>query len=121
VHAAGRIALQLFHAGGNAYFASFGIQPVAPSAIRRASRRIRRARWRAEIVETIGDFARGAAHAANWIRPVEVMASEVTPHQFLSPLTNRRDDAWGGDLERRMHLLARSCARSARLPGASFP
>ena len=44
VHAAGgRIALQLFHAGRYAYLASFGIQPVAPSAIASRSHPIRRA------------------------------------------------------------------------------
>jgi len=28
-------------------------------------------------------------------------------HSFLSPVANRRDDAWGGDAERRMHLPLR--------------
>ena len=125
VHAAGgRIALQLFHAGRYAYFASFGIQPVAPSAIpSRFSPDPPRALGEAEIVETIGDFARGAAHARELgFDAVEVMASEgYLLNQFLSPLTNRRDDAWGGDLERRMHL-PRAVLREIRaLAGSEFP
>jgi 2,4-dienoyl-CoA reductase (NADPH2) len=125
VHAAGgRIALQLFHAGRYAYFASFGIQPVAPSAIAsRFSPDPPRALSEAEIVETIGDFARGAARARGLgFDAVEVMASEgYLLNQFLSPLTNRRDDAWGGDLERRMRL-PRAVLREIRaLAGSEFP
>ncbi|MGA2759217.1 MAG: FAD-dependent oxidoreductase, partial [Candidatus Cybelea sp.] len=125
VHAAGgRIALQLFHAGRYAYLASFGIQPVAPSAIAsRFSPDPPRALREDEILETIGDFARGAARARDLgFDAVEVMASEgYLLNQFLSPLTNQRDDAWGGDLERRMHL-PRAVLREIRaLAGAGFP
>ena len=105
--AGGRIALQLFHAGRYAYQSSFGIQPVAPSAIRsRFSPDSPRALSDAEILETIGDFARGAARARELgFDAVEVMASEgYLLNQFLSPVTNRRDDAWGGDFARRMRL-----------------
>ncbi len=50
------------------------------------------------------------------------MASEgYLLNQFLSPLTNRRDDAWGGDLERRMRL-PREVLRAIRAAsGALFP
>jgi 2,4-dienoyl-CoA reductase (NADPH2) len=125
VHAAGgRIALQLFHAGRYAYLASFGIQPVAPSAIAsRFSPDPPRALRDDEILETIGDFAQGAARARDLgFDAVEVMASEgYLLNQFLSPLTNRRDDAWGGDLERRMRL-PRAVLREIRaLAGAEFP
>ncbi|HLY01274.1 MAG TPA: FAD-dependent oxidoreductase [Candidatus Cybelea sp.] len=125
VHAAGgRIALQLFHAGRYAYLASFGIQPVAPSAIAsRFSPDPPRALREDEILDTIGDFARGAARACDLgFDAVEVMASEgYLLNQFLSPLTNRREDAWGGDLERRMRL-PRAVLREIRaLAGAEFP
>lgn len=125
VHAAGgRIALQLFHAGRYAYLSSFGIQPVAPSAIpSRFSPDPPRALGDAEIAETIGDFARGAVAARNLgFDAVEVMASEgYLLNQFLSPLTNRREDAWGGDLERRMRL-PRTVLREIRaLAGSEFP
>jgi 2,4-dienoyl-CoA reductase (NADPH2) len=125
VHAAGgRIALQLFHAGRYAYLASFGIQPVAPSAVAsRFSPDPPRALRDDEILETICDFARGAVRARDLgFDAVEVMASEgYLLNQFLSPLTNRREDAWGGDLERRMRL-PRAVLREIRaLAGAEFP
>jgi 2,4-dienoyl-CoA reductase (NADPH2) len=108
VHAAGgRIALQLFHAGRYAYLGSFEIQPVAPSAVpSRFSPDPPRALSESEIVETIGDFARGSARAKELgFDAVEVMASEgYLLNQFLSPLVNRRDDGWGGDFERRMRM-----------------
>jgi 2,4-dienoyl-CoA reductase (NADPH2) len=103
----GRIALQLFHAGRYAYRASFGIQPVAQSAVAsRFSPDAPRAMGESDIEETIADFASGAERArAIGFDAVEVMASEgYLLNQFLSPLTNRRDDAWGGDLEHRMRL-----------------
>ncbi|MGB8150054.1 MAG: FAD-dependent oxidoreductase, partial [Candidatus Cybelea sp.] len=125
VHAVGgRIALQLFHAGRYAYLASFGIQPVAPSAIAsRFSPDPPRALREDEILETIGDFARGAVRARDLgFDAVEVMASEgYLLNQFLSPLTNRREDAWGGDLEGRM-CLPRAVLREIRaLAGGEFP
>jgi 2,4-dienoyl-CoA reductase (NADPH2) len=125
VHAGGgRIALQLFHAGRYAYLATFGIQPVAPSAVAsRFSPDPPRALRDDEILETICDFARGAVRARDLgFDAVEVMASEgYLLNQFLSPLTNRREDAWGGDLERRMRL-PRAVLREIRaLAGAEFP
>jgi 2,4-dienoyl-CoA reductase (NADPH2) len=102
VHAAGgHIALQLFHAGR---YAPAATGPVAPSAVySRFSRCEPRALTDAEIRSTIEDFARGAAHAAELgFDAVEVMGSEgYLIDQFLSPLTNLRQDEWGGDPERR--------------------
>ena len=122
--AGGRIALQLFHAGRYAYRSSFGIQPVAPSAIpSRFSPDPPRALTEDEILETIGDFARGAVRARDLgFDAVEVMSSEgYLLNQFLSPLANQRDDAWGGDLERRMRL-PRAVLREIRaLAGGEFP
>ena len=125
VHEAdGRIALQLFHAGRYAFSSSFGLQPVAPSAVpSRFSPDPPRALDEAEILATIRDFANGAARARELgYDAVEVMASEgYLLNQFLSPLTNRRDDAWGGDFERRMNL-PRAVLRAIRSKvGSDFP
>jgi 2,4-dienoyl-CoA reductase (NADPH2) len=53
---------------------------------------------------------------------VEVMGSEgYLINQFLSPLTNKRNDAWGGDSELRMQF-ARAIVRAIRAGiGADFP
>ncbi len=122
--AGGRIALQLFHAGRYALRASFGLQPVAPSAIAsRFSPEPPHALSTTEILETLADFARGARRAREFgYDGVEVMASEgYLINQFLSPLTNRRDDAWGGDLLRRM-AFAREVLRAVRAEvGRDFP
>jgi 2,4-dienoyl-CoA reductase (NADPH2) len=108
VHGAGgRILLQLFHAGRYAYESSFGLQPVAPSAVySNYSRCEPRALSHEEVLATIGDFARGAARARELgFDGVEIMGSEgYLLNQFMAPATNLRDDEWGGDGERRMRF-----------------
>jgi 2,4-dienoyl-CoA reductase (NADPH2) len=125
VHGAGgTIALQLFHAGRYAFEDAFGLCPVAPSAVpSRFSGATPRALREDEIAETIGDFARGAARArAFGFDAVEVMASEgYLINQFLSPVTNLRDDAWGGDAERRMRFPLAVLRAIREAAGADFP
>jgi len=125
VHAEqGRIALQLFHAGRYASEAFFKRQPVAPSAVpSRFSRSAPRAMTEEEIAETICDFASGARRARELgFDAVEIMGSEgYLLNQFLSPLTNRREDAWGGDFERRT-LFPRAVVRAVlAATGKEFP
>lgn len=108
VHAAGgRVLLQLFHAGRYAFQKSFGLQPVAPSAVFSPYSRCEpRALSEEEILATIEDFASGAARASELgFDGVEIMGSEgYLLSQFMAPLTNLREDDWGGDLERRMRF-----------------
>jgi 2,4-dienoyl-CoA reductase (NADPH2) len=108
VHAAGgRIALQLFHAGRYAFEQAFGLQPVAPSPVAsRFSGATPAALDEEGVLAVIDEFAAGAARAvALGFDAIEVMGSEgYLVDQFLSPLTNQRDDDWGGDAERRMRF-----------------
>ena len=108
VHASGgRVLLQLFHAGRYAFEKSFGLQPVAPSAVFSPYSRCEpRALGEEEILETIDDFARGARRARELgFDGVEIMGSEgYLLSQFMAPATNLREDDWGGDLERRMRF-----------------
>lgn len=108
VHAEGaRVLLQLFHAGRYAFERSFGLQPVAPSAVYSPYSRCEpRALSEEEILATIADFAAGARRAIELgYDGVEVMGSEgYLLSQFMAPATNLRDDRWGGDLEGRMRF-----------------
>lgn len=124
VHAeGGRIALQLFHAGRYAFESAFGVTPVAPSAVySRFSRAEPHALSGHEVRETIGDFGRGAARAAQLgFDAVEIMGSEgYLLNQFASPVTNLRDDEWGGDAERRRAFPV-AVLRAVREAAAGLP
>ncbi|MFC8731574.1 FAD-dependent oxidoreductase [Luteimicrobium sp. NPDC057192] len=109
--AGGLIAAQLFHAGRYALLADVTgatgepEEAVAPSPVpwRAARGAVPRALTHAEVVATVRHFADAARAAVDaGFDAVEVMASEgYLLNQFCSPLTNLRDDAWGGDAARR--------------------
>jgi 2,4-dienoyl-CoA reductase (NADPH2) len=117
------IALQLFHAGRYASADSPG-EVVAPSAVAsRVSRVEPRALGEEEVWDVVAEFARGAALAKELgFAAVEVMGSEgYLVDQFLSPVTNKRDDEWGGDAERRMRFGIEVASAVREAVGAEFP
>lgn len=61
----------------------------------------------AGIAEVVAAFAAAARRALEaGFEVIEVHAAHgYLMHQFLSPLTNKRDDQWGGSLENRARLL----------------
>ncbi len=109
--AGGLIQAQLFHAGRYAVLdgltdaAGRPERSVAPSAVPWSGARgaVPRALSADEVAGTIAAFGEAAAAAvAIGFDAVEIMASEgYLVNQFWSPVTNRRDDEWGGDLARR--------------------
>jgi 2,4-dienoyl-CoA reductase-like NADH-dependent reductase (Old Yellow Enzyme family) len=66
----------------------------------------------AEIGSTITAFAEAAKRAVRaGYRLIEVHAAHgYLLHNFLSPLSNRRNDAWGGDFEGRTRIVREACA-----------
>ncbi|MBV9818767.1 MAG: FAD-dependent oxidoreductase [Solirubrobacterales bacterium] len=123
--AGGRILLQLFHAGRYADERSFGVRPVAPSAVfARLSGSEPRALTGDEVLATIADFAAGAARAAQLgFDGVELMGSEgYLLNQFTAPATNLRADEWGGDSAGRLRFPRRVAAavREALGPGRAL-
>ncbi len=119
----GSIALQLFHAGRYALADGPG-EVVAPSPIAsRVSRAEPRALDTDEVWDVIAEFAAAARRARELgFAAVEVMGSEgYLVDQFLSPSTNRREDSWGGDAERRMRFGIELAGAVRAAVGPDFP
>ncbi len=103
VHGAGGVVLgQVAHAGSQSRVS--GVSPVAPSAVPNAlTGRPVPAAGAGEIEEAIAAFAAGARRILDaGFDGVHIHgANGYLVSEFLSPLTNRRDDAWGGSPDRR--------------------
>ena len=118
-HGHAKLALQLAHAGRKASttppweakrtlgLAEGGWEPVAPSAISMGDAElVPRALTRAEIKGLVAKFAESTRRA----RRVGFDAIELHGahgyliHEFLSPLSNRREDEYGGSLANRMRF-----------------
>jgi 2,4-dienoyl-CoA reductase-like NADH-dependent reductase (Old Yellow Enzyme family) len=103
VHDAGGVILaQVAHAGSQSRAPQ--VEPLAPSAIPNAlTGRSVPAGSETEIRDAIAAFAAAARRAIGaGFDGVHIHgANGYLISEFLSPLTNKRDDAWGGDAERR--------------------
>ncbi|MCS5736142.1 FAD-dependent oxidoreductase [Herbiconiux daphne] len=132
VHAAGGlIAAQLFHAGRYALLDGVTdaqgrrVHPVAPSPLpwRAAGAEVPVELDEAGILRTIDDFGRAAARAVDLgFDAVEIMASEgYLINQFCSPVTNQRDDEWGGSAERRRRFAVEVLRAVRRAVGFDVP
>ena len=119
VQAAGaRIFAQLFHPGREIMRTADGMSAVAyaPSAAPNERFHVMpRAMSDAMIRDVIAGFADAAALMAEaGYDGVEVVGSHgYLPAQFLNPAVNLREDAWGGDFERRL-AFTQSVARAIR-------
>jgi len=72
-----------------------------------------------QIVDQFGDAARRAREAG--FDGVEIMAGAgYQLNRFLSPLTNKRADKYGGSLENRMRILLEVIENVKRKAGADF-
>jgi 2,4-dienoyl-CoA reductase-like NADH-dependent reductase (Old Yellow Enzyme family) len=71
----------------------------------------------------VGAFEAAARRAlAAGFRVLEIHAAHgYLLHEFLSPLSNRRDDAYGGSLENRMRLVLRVAGRLRGLMPGELP
>jgi 2,4-dienoyl-CoA reductase-like NADH-dependent reductase (Old Yellow Enzyme family) len=117
------IWVQLNHPGRQSNLLALGHTPVAPSAValNLPGAPTPRELTPQEIENIIERFANAAAVCETaGFDGVQVHAAHgylIT--QFLSPLTNLREDAWGGDPQRRMRFLievVRRIRARVRLP-----
>jgi 2,4-dienoyl-CoA reductase-like NADH-dependent reductase (Old Yellow Enzyme family) len=120
----GKITIQLVHAGGQTDSASAGQQPLAPSSIEAAQFPELPAEMSGdEINAVVQAFADGARRAKAWgFDGIQLHGAHgYLINQFLSPLTNHRQDDYGGDIEGRSRFLM-DVVRSVRAAvGDDFP
>ncbi|WP_456316776.1 oxidoreductase [Teichococcus aestuarii] len=92
--------------GGVAGDDQHGWEPLAPSAVAFPGLRMPRAMTEADIAQVIADFVATARRSvAAGYRFIEIHAAHgYLLHQFLSPLSNQRNDGWGGDFAGRTRL-----------------
>src|SRR5262245_36683081 len=120
VHAqAGKIALQILHAGRYAKIAgAVGPSSIASPINSRAPRRM----THADIQRTIEDYALTASLAREaGYDGVEIMGSEgYLINEFTAPRCNDRDDDWGGSLNNRLRFPSEVMRRVRQRTGDDF-
>ena len=122
--AGGTIAIQLVHAGGQTDSGNAGRQPLAPSAIKVDQFPETPAELTSEeIQEIINAFGEGARRAKEWdFDAVELHGAHgYLINQFLSPLTNRRTDEYGGSIENRSRFLIEVYKKIRETVGNNYP
>jgi len=133
-HHGARILVQLCHHGRMSTSLFTGSQPVGPSARPHAWRTVhKKPHWFrpperaralsereiAEIVQRFGAAARRAKEAG--LDGVEIHGAHgYLISEFLSPLTNRRRDRYGGDRERRLRFALEIVEEVRRQVGPDF-
>jgi 2,4-dienoyl-CoA reductase-like NADH-dependent reductase (Old Yellow Enzyme family)/thioredoxin reductase len=125
VHAAGcKVALQLHHAGRESFYLLREGKAVAPSAIRSLVFGLTpREITRDEIHEIITAFGTAAARALEaGFDAVEVHGAHgYLLTQFLSTLSNKRDDEYGGGLSNRCRFIVEVLQEVRKSVGPDFP
>lgn len=113
--------LQLQHAGKEA-FTPDGHQPVAPSSIPGPQGTPRKLSL-PEIRDLVNDFASAALRAKNaGFDGIEFHGAHIyLIQQFLSPLTNKRNDEYGGSVEKRARFALEILQETRRNVGGDFP
>jgi 2,4-dienoyl-CoA reductase-like NADH-dependent reductase (Old Yellow Enzyme family) len=116
------ITAQINHAGGRTTSIVIGAQPVAPSQVLVFQEPPRELNIEEidELVEAFGRAARRAVEAG--FDAVEVHGAHgFLLNQFLSPLTNKREDEYGGNVEKRTRFPIRVFKRVKEEVGPDFP
>lgn len=104
----GKICIQLVHAGGQTDSANAGQIPLAPSSIVTGQYPEKpEALTKMQIMDIVAAFGRSARRAKEYgFDAVQLHGAHgYLINQFLSPLTNRRDDEYGGSIENRSRFL----------------
>jgi 2,4-dienoyl-CoA reductase-like NADH-dependent reductase (Old Yellow Enzyme family) len=123
-NANGKIVAQIYHAGRQTSSKLTGCQPVAPSAIpcpvmQEQPRELTLYEIE-DVVEKFGDCAYRARLAG--FDGVEIHGAHgYLVNQFISPVTNKRVDKYGGNLLNRMRFALEIIANIREKAGLDFP
>lgn len=120
----GRICVQLVHAGGQTDSETAGRKPLAPSAVDVPQFSEIPAEMSVldikEVIDAFGDAARRAKEYG--FDAIQLHAAHgYLINQFLSPLTNRRNDDYGGSAENRCRFLFEVYRRVRSVAGKDYP
>lgn len=120
----GIIGAQLNHGGTICRREVIGSQPAGPSCIKHPrGSDLPREMGESEIHRIITDFGRAALLAKkSGFDMVEIHGAHgYLLNQFLSPLTNRRNDRYGGSRENRISFLIQVVEAVRRAVGKNYP
>ncbi len=122
--AGGHIFCQLVHAGGQTSAKTIGRTPLAPSAIKAENYPEQAEELTLKeiksLINSFGDAARRARQAG--FDGIQIHGAHgYLINQFLSPLTNRRQDDYGGSLENRMRFLEEVYEKVRSCVGPDYP
>lgn len=120
----GRVALQIVHAGGQTDSKAAGRQPLAPTALKVDQfPETPMELTKNDIKEIIQAFGKGAERAKSWgFDAVQLHGAHgYLINQFLSPLTNRRTDEYGGGIDNRSRFLLEVFENVREAVGDEFP
>lgn len=120
----GKIAAQILHGGWRCHPEVTGLPPVGPSATVNPHSQVQiRELTSDEIYELVESYVQAAR------RIIEAGFDAIQMHgahswllsTFLSPVTNKRDDEWGGSNEKRSNLIRQICRGIRQIVGPDFP
>jgi 2,4-dienoyl-CoA reductase-like NADH-dependent reductase (Old Yellow Enzyme family) len=120
----GKVAAQLMHAGWFGNPKNCGFQPVGPSAMLNKTNNLQcRELSSDEVYEHVNDFIQAGrrAYQAGFDAVQIHGAHGWLVSAFLSPVTNHRQDEWGGSAEKRARFVVRAIEGIRKLTAPDFP
>lgn len=126
IHSNGsKVILQINHAGSAALKEIIGTVPVAPSAVThpRKKNEAPNELSREEISKVVTQFKKAAERVKNaGFDGVEIHSAHgFLLNQFLSPLTNKRNDEYGGSVYKRIRIHLEIIEAVRKTVGRKFP
>lgn len=124
IHEAGaKVAIQISHAGRRTSSMVTGEIPIAPSPIPRLNGEVPRELTIDEIRKLIDDFVKAVERVkkAGFDAVMIHMAHGYLINEFLSPLSNKRQDEYGRDLDGRARFAIEVLQKTREKVGREFP